>query len=67
MKVEIGQNVFANYGAMYPVVYGIVDRIEDGVVYFYDKYCPEEVWTCLEENIEEICKNRTHNKIGVYA
>ena len=38
MNIKVGMNVFANWGAMYPVVYGVVDRIEDDIVYFYDKY-----------------------------
>lgn len=65
MNIKVGMNVFANWGAMYPVVYGVVDRIEDGIVYFYDKYCPEEVWTVPVDGIKT--KDETHMKIGVYA
>jgi len=52
MKVEVGQKIYGQYGAMIPTVYGVVDRIDDnGVVYFYDQYEPESVYTTPQEYI----------------
>ena len=34
--MNIGDNVVANYGAMFPTVYGTVTKIENDRVYFVD-------------------------------
>lgn len=71
MKVEVGYKVYANYGAMHPIIHGIVDRIdENNVVYFYDRYEPEEVYTTPMEYIEDripVENGDVPMKIGVYA
>lgn len=55
MKVEVGQKIYGQYGAMIPTVYGVVDRIDDnGVVYFSDRYSPEDVYTTPQEYIQPI-------------
>jgi hypothetical protein len=71
MKVEIGDKVYANYGAMFPIVHGIVDRIdENNVVYFYDRYEPTEVYTTPMKYIGNriaVENGEVPMKIGVYA
>lgn len=72
MKVEVGQKIYGQYGAMIPTVYGVVDRIDDnGVVYFYDQYAPEEVYTCPTEYIAPLQRPddifELPLAVGVYA
>lgn len=71
MKVEIGQKIYGQYGAMIPTVYGIVDRIEDDIVYFYDRYEPEMVYTTPVDYIKPLLGDEMFDEvplaIGVYA
>lgn len=53
--VKAGDKIYGVWGAMHPVVYGVVDRIDDnGVVYFYDEHAPEEVYTTPQEHITSL-------------
>ena len=71
MKIKVGQKIFGQYGAGIPPVYGIVDRIDDnGVVYFYDRYEPEAVYTTPLEYIKPLrgdIAERYPLAVGVYA
>jgi hypothetical protein len=66
--VQAGDKLTANYGAMFPTVYGVVDRIDDsGIVYFYNEYSPEDVYTVPATSIEQPgTTSRNGSPIGVF-
>jgi len=72
MQIQPGDRIYGQYGARIPTVYGIVDRIDSqGVVYFSDRYAPEDVYTCPLEYIQPLKGNATIEElplaVGVYA
>ena len=72
MVLKPGDKIYGQYGAQIPTVYGIVDRIDcEGVVYFSDRYAPEEVYTCPLEYIKplrgDVAIEEVPLAVGVYA
>ena len=70
MKVEIGDKVYGNYGAMHPIVFGIVEDIDrDGVVTFFDRYDPSERYTVDIGDIQptEVAEIANGYIFGVFA
>jgi len=72
MQIKPGDKIYGHWGAQFPTVYGIVDRVDDnGVVYFSDRYAPEEVHTCPLEYIQPLRGNVSIEElplaVGVYA
>lgn len=68
--VKVGDKIYGVWGAMHPVVYGVVDRIdENDVVYFSDEHAPEEVYTTPAEYIRPLTNgvNSLPTAVGVYA
>ena len=72
MQIKPGDKIYGQYGAMIPTVYGVVDRVDSqGVVYFSDRYAPEDVYTCPLEYIKPLQGNVKIEElplaVGVYA
>ena len=72
MQIRPGDKIYGQYGAMVPTVYGIVDRVDSqGVVYFSDRYSPEDVYTCPLEYIQPLKGNVKIEElplaVGVYV
>ena len=72
MQIKPGDKIYGQYGARIPTVYGIVDRVDSqGVVYFYDRYEPEAVYTCPTEYIKSLKGDVKIEElplaVGVYA